>query len=691
MTIPMNRFSRAHAQRALRPVTRIAAALVLLLLAGTADAQIQPSVSSVATVLPTKGEHTITLHPEVWCADGGVLELLFFCELTVTIPPATDSCDACAILAAAINNDPGCQSQGFSASCDGAFLTVSNSSTLGCENAFVCFDPIGVSQLKAAMDYKMNGPKMPIHAYFVGVASGESLVPGETPGVTVLHKPTQDGPSTFAAHIDVTPGMTAWQIVTALDQQMKAQGDDLTVAYPGGYGGSLQVLPRVRYDTLMGTRAQPGQGMLSGGIASGPSPGVTTPTTAPPPTLSGATGFEPLGFDLLVRNTADGISWALSPDPDPLVTWGHAVPFDAPELLTLSLPGISMDVGDVTGDGWDDVVVLEAQAATALAPSATASIRGPGAASPTSAGSQARIEIFPNLGNGSFGTASVIQLSAHIGAATATTVVRLGDMDVDGDLDIYLGDFTNGLHRFANDGSGNFSLAGTHPETIGTTGLTLGSLNGDAIPDVVLVSAPFGLAVVGVGTAGGFTFSAFATPPQPTEAAIFDLELGGDLAIAHQDVGTGLSVWRNQGNSFQLADTFGGLPVRSVDAADLDGDGSDDLAIAWNSSTELGVLLNTGGSLTLQVTGPEAPFASRVRLEDMNGDDDVDVLAALSVGRLAVPTGNGDGTFYSFSNVDTGLLPGDLATGDVDQDGRTDVAVLDLSDHTVRVYRNLAP
>jgi hypothetical protein len=118
---------------------------------------------------------------------------------------------------------------------------------------------------------------------------------------------------------------------------------------------------------------------------------------------------------------------------------------------------------------------------------------------------------------------------------------------------------------------------------------------------------------------------------------------------------------------------------RTLHAADLDGDGLDDLLVGGEVSSSLALFIAQPGigfdNERLLVTDPTPRPAAPV---DMDNDGDLDIVLVWAVGAaVGVDLNNGSGNFSAAGRLDVGaqLLPADLATADFDLDGFLDVVV----------------
>ena len=206
--------------------------------------------------------------------------------------------------------------------------------------------------------------------------------------------------------------------------------------------------------------------------------------------------------------------------------------------------------------------------------------------------------------------------------STVVTKVALGDLDGDGDLD--LAALTAGgpdtILLFAGDGTGNLAFSGAL--ALASSGfaaaMTLVDIDGDQRNDLVVLQpqlippaqtvrifrrvAAGTLSTALFTTSGDFaTAGAFATD---VAAGDFDDDsITGHLAridLVHADAGTGTLTVRSgfTGSGFlgTAGPTVGTNPV-AVAVGDLDGDGSDDIAVANQGSDDVTIVITTQPAL----------------------------------------------------------------------------------------------
>ncbi len=104
------------------------------------------------------------------------------------------------------------------------------------------------------------------------------------------------------------------------------------------------------------------------------------------------------------------------------------------------------------------------------------------------------------------------------------------------------------------------------------------------------------------------------------------------------------------------------------------------------------MLLNRGdGTFQAAVYYYAARGPHAVAIGDLNGDGKPDLVTAnqgLFVSTVSVLFNNGDGTFQTSHDYDTGGNPGSVAIGDLNGDGKPDVATANSAEDTVSVFAN---
>ncbi len=292
----------------------------------------------------------------------------------------------------------------------------------------------------------------------------------------------------------------------------------------------------------------------------------------------------------------------------------------------------------------------------------------------------------------------------------------LADLDGDGKPDLFVSkgsSNTAGVFRNTSSG-GNISFA-TELDLAATgnnhEGTALGDLDGDGKPDIVLTNSN-GTNSVSVfrntSTVGSISFSAkmdFPVVNGPYSVAVGDLDGDGkpDLVIANNGANQ-ISVYRNTstpGNiSFDARIDFTvGTNPYSIAIADLDGDGKADLAITTQgSSSALSVMKNTSTAGVLSFDQPinYATLAGSfvVSVGDLDGDGKPDLAAASSSSNSVTVIRNtstpGNLSFGSQQNFATGNYPVCVSISDLDGDGRPDMVTSNRFTNNVSALRNIS-
>jgi hypothetical protein len=242
---------------------------------------------------------------------------------------------------------------------------------------------------------------------------------------------------------------------------------------------------------------------------------------------------------------------------------------------------------------------------------------------------------------------------------------------------------------------------GKHPHT---HGLDAGDLNGDGNLDLITVNSDDNDVSIAFGDGKG-TFtpapSSFAVGASPYPGAVGDLNGDGHLDIIATS--TSRRTPKQEASTAALTVLFGDgrggfrsirIPLRTVlpwfvAVADINNDRKLDLLATHAERRELTVLVGDGQGRFTEVTGSPLDLgqpAWRLAVVEVNGDDNVDVVAAAGDG-IVVLLGDGRGDFQPApgSPVPTGKGTWQIAVGDLNGDGKTEVAASNLEADTVSI------
>jgi hypothetical protein len=301
---------------------------------------------------------------------------------------------------------------------------------------------------------------------------------------------------------------------------------------------------------------------------------------------------------------------------------------------------------DLTADGHLDIVVTTGYGATLV--------------------------VLAGVGDGSFAAPAIYPLPS-----TDDRTLAIADTDGDRQLDVVTitsGGFSGAPHYLTvlrNQGQGRLLrpaqysvLAPYNSQTVTATnpvGLTLTDLNKDSAPDLVVTE--------------------WNVPTEPLANGQIPEPPTVNVDTLTADTHGSIAVFLGDGHGGFLPEKqyFVGARPIAVEAADLTGDGNNDVAVVNGYSGTLSLLQGNGdGTLQPATTTPLGNAPNAIAVEDFNGDRRPDLAVTRysdnAVSVLLNQSSAGGLAFRPAIDVAVGVAPDGIVAADLDRDGHIDLA-----------------
>jgi Ca2+-binding RTX toxin-like protein len=294
------------------------------------------------------------------------------------------------------------------------------------------------------------------------------------------------------------------------------------------------------------------------------------------------------------------------------------------------------------------------------------------------------------LGNGD----GTLQAPRNTAAAPSNlNAIAAGDLNGDGKGDVAVA--VNGapgtLRVYLGNGDGTFDAGTPYAAGMFPQDLVIAPIDGNSSPDIAVVNqTSHDVSVYLNNGAGAFTPAAGSPISIPGSndglgigAADFDGDGLTDLAVgAVNGTNPGVYFFKGAGTgAFATGTALGGPGAEKPVTGDLNGDHLPDIVAGRSGVGDIVIITRNASGFnpptTVDPDGASGSTNGRVTLADLDGDGILDVAVPNTGGtqadKVSILIGRGDATFDIASQEPVGGFPRQVAAGDLNGDGNTDL------------------
>ncbi|MGL5063731.1 MAG: DUF4347 domain-containing protein [Microcoleus sp.] len=234
--------------------------------------------------------------------------------------------------------------------------------------------------------------------------------------------------------------------------------------------------------------------------------------------------------------------------------------------------------------------------------------------------------------------------------------------------------------------------------------IAVGNFNDDNRPDIAIATTRFtgqpntnsGVSILLQNLDGTFSAPVNSLVGRlPQSIAVGDFDSDGkqdDLAVSSRVDNTVSILLAGSNGVFTNGPTIPIAGAYSIATGKFDADNTDDLAVTSNNPSNTSILLQkTPGTFT---AAPNLAVSGFVAAGDIDGDGKTDLAFTGGAKGVSVRIGKGNGEFSSpidFSVGSANSSPSSVVVKNIDGDSRPDIAATNFSDNTVSVLLNTPP